>query len=222
MSLSARHAAPPVSRPLRKTRRTRLAVGSILATCVLAAVPALPASADVVEQVGYSYSAQSLVVDSTLDTDFTRDSFTTMEYTEVQAPVSMSTTISSGFGYRVPPCAGCSSYHKGIDLLAGNGNPIEAIADGTVSAVGNPSGSLGVYVVIDHVINGNKVSSTYAHMSLGSMHYSVGDQVTKGDVVGTVGSTGTSTGPHLYFEIRLGGVTPVEPYSWLVKNITKD
>jgi murein DD-endopeptidase MepM/ murein hydrolase activator NlpD len=222
MSLSARHAAPAAQRPLRRTRRTRLAVGSILATCVFAAVPALPASADVVEKVGYSYSAQSLVVDSTIDTDFTRDSFTTMEYTEVQAPVPMSTTISSGFGYRVPPCAGCSSYHKGIDLLAGAGNPIEAIADGTVSAVGNPSGSLGVYVVIDHVINGNKVSSTYAHMALGSMHYSVGDQVTKGDVVGKVGSTGTSTGPHLYFEIRLGGVTPVEPYSWLVKNITKD
>jgi len=220
---SARHSAPDSLRPVRvATRRGRLALGAILATCVLAAVPALPASADVVEEVGYSYDAQTLVVDTGANLDFSRDSFTTMQFTEVQAPVPINSRISDGFGHRTSPCSGCSSDHKGVDFLAGGGNPVEAIADGVVSAVGNPSGSLGVYIVINHVINGAPVSSTYGHMALGSMHYSVGDTISKGDVVGLVGSTGSSTGMHLHFEIRIGGITPVEPVTWLKKNITKD
>jgi len=189
--------------------------------CMMGVIPALPANAAPVEETSTAATVgeQSLVVEQTPVPDVARSVFTSTNYSDVQAPIPMSTPISSPFGFRVPPCAGCSSNHQGVDLTPGAGYKIEAIADGVVSEVGNPSGALGVYIIVDHTIDGQKVSSVYAHMSLGSMHYAVGDKISRGDVVGTVGSTGQSTGPHLYFAIRLGGVTPIEPMAWLRTHI---
>lgn len=204
---------------MRLNRRQMTFTGMAFAM-LLAAVPALPASAEPVEAALPKVSTQSIDVphDVALN-DVSRGAFTASEYSEVQSPVPMSTPISSGFGYRIPPCAGCSSYHRGIDLTPGVNYPVQAMADGVVREVGNPSGGLGVYVTIDHVIDGRKVATTYAHMALGSLTVAVGQAVSRGTVVGKVGSTGQSTGPHLYFQVLLDGVTPVDPHEWLLAHV---
>jgi murein DD-endopeptidase MepM/ murein hydrolase activator NlpD len=133
----------------------------------------------------------------------------------IQWPFSQGVPIASGFGPRKSPCGGCSSFHEGLDLTPGVGTPIQAIADGVVSEVGNPSGSFGVYAVVDHVIDGQKVSSLYGHMQRGSLNVSVGDTIKKGQIVGSVGSTGASSGPHLHISILLGGTVPIDPFAYL-------
>ncbi|MCU1514052.1 MAG: hypothetical protein JWO10_1142, partial [Microbacteriaceae bacterium] len=101
-------------------------------------------------------------------------------------------------------------------LGAGNGAQIRSIAAGVVTeADTNPSGGLGVYVVIQHVIDGAIVSSAYGHMQVGSMTLSVGDSVYSGQPIGLVGQTGVATAPHLHFEIRLGGTQRVDGAAWL-------
>jgi murein DD-endopeptidase MepM/ murein hydrolase activator NlpD len=131
-------------------------------------------------------------------------------------PVPAGTRISSGFGPRVSPCAGCSSFHEGVDFDPGNGAPIHAIAAGVVVETNSPGYSaLGVHVAIQHIIDGQTIVSAYGHMQTGSMHLKVGDHVAVGQLIGLVGSTGASTGPHLHFEIRVGGTTPVNPLTWM-------
>jgi murein DD-endopeptidase MepM/ murein hydrolase activator NlpD len=138
----------------------------------------------------------------------------------VQWPFLTGVPISTDFGPRIAPCGGCSTYHKGIDMNPGNGSPIQAIAAGVVREVSiTDNGGLGVYAVIDHVIDGEPVSSVYAHMREGSLALSVGQQVDVGDLVGNVGNTGQSTGPHLHFEILLGGDTPTDPIRWLTERV---
>lgn len=130
-----------------------------------------------------------------------------------QWPFSVGVPISSGFGYR--ECAGCSSNHQGLDMNPGEGTPIQAIGDGVVLDVGNPKGSFGVYAVIQHEVNGQRFTSLYAHMLQGSLALQVGDVVTKGSLVGQVGNTGQSTGPHLHFSIYLDGTTAIDPYAFM-------
>jgi murein DD-endopeptidase MepM/ murein hydrolase activator NlpD len=131
-------------------------------------------------------------------------------------PVPAGTRIGSDFGPRASPCAGCSSYHEGVDFDPGNGAPIHAIAAGVVVETNSPGYSaLGVHVAIQHIIDGQTIVSAYGHMQTGSMHLKVGDHVTVGQVIGLVGSTGASTGAHLHFEIRVGGTTPVDPLGWM-------
>lgn len=136
----------------------------------------------------------------------------------IQWPFPRSVPIASGFGYRVAPCGGCSSFHNGIDMISGAGAPIQAVADGVVREMGNPSGALGVYAVIDHQVNGERFSSLYAHMAYGSLALAVGQQVKVGQLVGRVGSTGMSTGAHLHLGIFVGGTT-VDPYAWLTQRV---
>lgn len=131
-------------------------------------------------------------------------------------PVSASTAVSGSYGPREAPCAGCSTFHKGADLTPGVGSPIQVIADGVVRSVSAvDDGGLGVHAVIDHIIGGRQVSSVYGHMIRGSLQLSAGQAVTAGELVGNVGSTGQSTGPHLHFEILLGGTEPTDPLAWL-------
>ena len=134
----------------------------------------------------------------------------------VQWPFTQGVPISSGFGPRsVAGCGFCSTNHQGLDMNPGSGTPIQAIADGVVADVGNPSGAYGVWIIIDHVIDGQEVSSMYAHMLQGSLELSIGEAVTVGQIIGAVGSTGASTGAHLHFEVRMNGTLPVDPYAWL-------
>lgn len=136
----------------------------------------------------------------------------------IQWPFAVGVHVGDRFGYR--SCYGCSSDHGGQDFNPGLGAEIQAIADGTVSVSTDSGGSLGVVMMIDHIIDGELITSVYAHMEYGSRLFEVGDTVGVADVIGTTGSTGMSTGPHLHFEIRIGGVdgTKVDPLEWLYAN----
>jgi len=72
-----------------------------------------------------------------------------------------------------------------------------------------------VTVVIDHIIDGQLVSTRYGHMEYGSLRVSPGETVKAGQVIGQVGSTGKSTGPHLHLEVLIGGTTRIDPLPWL-------
>ncbi len=122
-------------------------------------------------------------------------------------PTQSSTYITSCFGYRVHPIFGTTKYHAGVDVAANAGATIGAAQSGTVG-IAEYSSSYGYYVVVYHA-DGN--STLYAHMS--SMAVSVGQSVSRGQTLGYVGSTGWSTGPHLHFEVRVGG-TCVDPLSY--------
>lgn len=135
----------------------------------------------------------------------------------IQWPFPIAVPISDGFGYRISPCYGCSTDHLGVDFTPGAGAIIQAIADGTVSAVIASHYGLGNHIIIDHHINGQLVQSVYAHMADGTMRLAVGQQVKVTDEVGQVGSTGASTGAHLHLEIHVNGV-PVDPFAWLKAN----
>ncbi len=134
----------------------------------------------------------------------------------IQWPFSAAVPISGTFGYRIAPCSnGCSSDHKGVDFAPGMGAPIQAIADGVVRYAESSDYGLGVHVIIDHMIDGHLVTSVYGHMQFGSLAVTEGQTVTVGQLIGGVGSTGASTGPHLHLEIHLEDGTPVDPYAWL-------
>ena len=105
--------------------------------------------------------------------------------------------ISSGFGFRRDPFTGASAMHKGLDFRGPQGAPIFAAANGRVSFVGRKSG----YGNVVEVRHGNGLMTRYAHMSKFAAR--VGQQVEAGDVIGAIGSTGRSTGPHLHFEVRI-------------------
>ncbi|WP_198169726.1 M23 family metallopeptidase [Agromyces laixinhei] len=136
----------------------------------------------------------------------------------IQWPFAVGVHIGDHFGYR--DCAGCSSDHGGQDFNPGLGAEIQSIADGVVVNSTDSGGSLGVVMMIDHMIDGKRVTSVYAHMVHDSRRFETGDTVKVGDVIGQTGDTGMSTGPHLHFEIRLGGMsgTKVDPLEWLYAN----
>lgn len=115
--------------------------------------------------------------------------------------------LSSDYGMRVHPVSGGRRAHKGVDLAAPIGTPVYATADGTISRADWFS-SYGLYVAIEH---GGNLQTRYGHMS--RLNVAAGQQVHKGDIIGFVGSTGRSTGPHLHYEVRIAGqaVNPV-PY----------
>jgi murein DD-endopeptidase MepM/ murein hydrolase activator NlpD len=105
--------------------------------------------------------------------------------------------ISSGFGYRSDPFTGSGAFHAGLDFRGPVGSPIHAAAQGTVSFVGQRSG----YGNVVEVSHGNGLLTRYAHMS--AFRAAVGQRVRAGDVIGLIGSSGRSTGPHLHFEVRI-------------------
>lgn len=147
----------------------------------------------------------------------TRDYSYSVNYTgPVRWPFPYTVPISSGFGDRQAPCRGCSTDHKGIDFAPGGSIPTYAIADGVVSSA-QEGWSYGVHIFIEHEINGQKVTSLYAHMVTGSSPLQPGQVIDVGDFVGMVGNTGASTGDHLHLEIRPDGV-PVDPLFWLRLN----
>jgi murein DD-endopeptidase MepM/ murein hydrolase activator NlpD len=115
---------------------------------------------------------------------------------------------SSNFGYRIDPFTGAKSFHEGIDFPASAGTSIVAAASGKVVYAGYHA-EYGKIIEIDH---GNGLLSRYAHAS--QILVNEGDLVVRGQRLGSVGSTGRSTGPHLHFEVRLNGV-PQNPARFL-------
>jgi murein DD-endopeptidase MepM/ murein hydrolase activator NlpD len=117
--------------------------------------------------------------------------------------------ITQPFGPNVDPFTGVAGFHPGIDFGASIGTPIHAAGDGVVVYAGVESG-YGNYTCINH---GGGIATCYAHQSV--ILVKVGDQVKRGQVIGLVGSTGYSTGPHLHFEVRINGQV-TNPLPWLV------
>lgn len=107
--------------------------------------------------------------------------------------------ITSRFGRRSDPFHGRSQNHKGIDIAAPKGAPIQPLRPGIVSSAGR-RGGFGNVVVIDH---GDGLTSLYAHCD--KLKVKAGDRVDRGDIIATVGSTGRSTGPHLHLEVHRDG-----------------
>ena len=118
-----------------------------------------------------------------------------------------SATLTSDYGMRTHPILGGRRNHKGVDLAAPSGTPVYATADGMVGRADWYS-SYGLYVQIEH---GAELETRYAHLS--QIAVAAGDRVRKGDLIGYVGTTGRSTGPHLHYEVRVAGdaVNPL-PY----------
>ena len=118
---------------------------------------------------------------------------------------------SSNYGMRTHPVLGRRRMHSGIDLAAPTGTPVYATADGLVGRADWFS-SYGLYISIDH---GADLETRYAHLS--RLAVAAGDRVEKGQVIGYVGSTGRSTGPHLHYEVRVDGVA-VNPNPYMIES----
>ena len=116
-------------------------------------------------------------------------------------------TMTSGFGLRWHPVIGGRRQHKGVDLAQPVGTPVYATADGMVSKAERFS-SYGLFISVEH---GGNIQTRYGHLS--RLNVAAGQLVHKGDLIGYVGSTGRSTGPHLHYEVRIAGfaVNPI-PY----------
>ncbi|MBW8872537.1 MAG: M23 family metallopeptidase [Leifsonia sp.] len=128
--------------------------------------------------------------------------------------------ISSGFGPRIAPCKGCSSYHEGVDMVPGDKAAIFSASTGVVTKRNDGSNgydSYGNVVVITSKVNGHTVTFTYAHMTTGSSALVLGQTVEVGDFIGLVGETGEATGPHLHFEVNVDGTT-IDPIPWMTAN----
>lgn len=161
------------------------------------------------------YTATAFIPDDYWPYSRTANTFINNPNSPIQWPFTQGVPIVSGFGPRIAPCDICSTFHKGLDMMPGAGTPIQAIADGVVTAVNSISGELGIHVKVDHVLDGQRVSSLYAHMQVGTEAVALGERITVGQLIGRVGNTGLSTAPHLHFEILLDGNRPIDPYAWL-------
>ncbi|WP_288785061.1 M23 family metallopeptidase [uncultured Microbacterium sp.] len=137
----------------------------------------------------------------------------------IQWPFPVGVPVSAAYGSS-SYLAEFSSAHSGVDLTPGEGAEVHAVAAGTVRIATESGGDYGVTVLIDHVIDGQVVSTRYGHMQYGSLQVSQGEKVTAGQVIGKVGQTGKSTGPHLHLEVLLGGTTTTDPMPWLAEHTT--
>lgn len=132
----------------------------------------------------------------------------TLALVPYRKPVIGEVEFTSGFGVRSDPFLGRPAMHTGLDFRAGTGDPVRATANGKVASSGS-AGGYGRMVEIDH---GNGLSTRYGHLS--EINVKVGDQIRIGQVIGAVGSTGRSTGPHLHYETRIDGEA-VDPQKFL-------
>ena len=132
----------------------------------------------------------------------------TLALVPYRKPVVGEVEFTSGFGVRSDPFLGRPAMHTGLDFRAATGDPVRATANGKVASAGW-AGGYGRMVEIDH---GNGLSTRYGHLS--EIGVKVGDAIKIGQVIGAVGSTGRSTGPHLHYETRIDGEA-VDPQKFL-------
>jgi murein DD-endopeptidase MepM/ murein hydrolase activator NlpD len=121
-------------------------------------------------------------------------------------PVKTNVEFTSGFGVRSDPFRAGAAMHPGIDLAGAYGSPIYATADGTVLRAGWNSGGYGNLIEIDH---GRGITTRFGHLS--AILVRPGEHITRGELIGRMGSTGRSTGTHLHYEVRIDGraVNPI-------------
>lgn len=129
----------------------------------------------------------------------------------IRWPLAHVAHVGDGFGSR-------GGEHQGVDLLDPALTPIFAAMAGVVRVSQESYGGYGVGISIDSVVNGQKVSTLYGHMTRGSRQVQPGQTVEAGQLIGLVGSTGRSTANHLHFEVAINGAR-VDPLAWLVTNV---
>ncbi len=116
--------------------------------------------------------------------------------------------LTSAFGMRWHPVLGGHRPHEGVDLAGPVGTPVHATGDGVIGRA-DWFGSYGLFVEIEH---GGQLETRYGHMS--RLNVAAGQAVHRGDVIGYIGTTGRTTGPHLHYEVRVDGV-PVNPMPYM-------
>jgi len=126
------------------------------------------------------------------------------------------TRVASGFGYRIDPIYKTVKLHAGLDFAAPQGTPIYATANGTVTVAGNTGNGYGNHVVINH---GYGYETLYGHMV--KVKARVGQQIKRGEVIGYVGSTGKSTGPHCHYEVHKNG-QKIDPVYFFYNDLTPE
>jgi murein DD-endopeptidase MepM/ murein hydrolase activator NlpD len=124
--------------------------------------------------------------------------------------------IASGFGYRIDPVYKTVKMHAGLDFAAPQGTPIYATANGTITTAGNKGNGFGNHVIINH---GYGYETVYGHMV--KVKSNPGQKVTRGEVIGWVGSTGKSTGPHCHYEVHKNG-NKIDPVYFFYNDLTPD
>jgi murein DD-endopeptidase MepM/ murein hydrolase activator NlpD len=200
----------------RLGRHVSLSVAAMLAVAGVGV--GLPAYASSIEQEAQAAAqsqprSQSLTIaEATPAAEIVRAGYTVVIPPKLQYPLLTGTGITSGFGPRG------GRMHEGADIFPGYGTPIYSMAAGVVTTA-TGSGAYGNHVVVEHVIDGQMVTSLYAHMAPGTMAVSVGQQVAVGQLLGAVGETGNAQGAHLHFEIHPGGGAAVNPYPWIAARL---
>jgi len=126
------------------------------------------------------------------------------------------THLASGFGYRIDPVYKVTKFHAGLDFAAQVGTPIYATADGIVKEAGYNAGGYGNNVVINH---GYGYETLYGHMY--KIKVRTGEKVKRGEIIGYVGSSGKSTGPHCHYEVHKNG-QPVDPVYYFYNDLTPE
>lgn len=124
--------------------------------------------------------------------------------------------VASGFGFRVDPVYKVTKFHAGLDFTAPQGTPIYATADGRIKTAGSSSGGYGNHVVINH---GYGYETLYGHMV--RVKVRAGQTVKRGEVIGWVGNTGKSTGPHCHYEVHKNG-NAVDPVFYFYNDLTPE
>ena len=126
------------------------------------------------------------------------------------------TQTAGGYGMRIPPIHKIPKFHAGMDFTAKQGTPIYATGDGRVTFADYATNGYGRHVVIDH---GFGYNTLYAHLS--ELKVRNGQKVKRGDVIGLVGNTGLSAGPHLHYEVHKNG-QPVDPANYYFNDLTPE
>jgi murein DD-endopeptidase MepM/ murein hydrolase activator NlpD len=124
--------------------------------------------------------------------------------------------IASGFGYRIDPVYKTVKMHPGLDFAAPQGTPIFATANGTVTTAGTKGNGYGNHVIINH---GYGYETLYGHMV--KVKSNPGQKVTRGEIIGWVGSSGKSTGPHCHYEVHKSG-NKIDPVYFFYNDLTPD
>ena len=134
--------------------------------------------------------------------------------TKLRYPFDQTMPLTDGFGYRTVPV---EQFHDAQDIAAANGTPIRIIGDGVVVEAGWASDGCGFSLKVQHLVDGQDLTSRYCHMEGESHAYQVGDRVRSGDEAGRVGNTGLSFGAHLHLALRLNG-EPLDPLPFIEAN----
>lgn len=174
-------------------------------------VPSDVQNADIERSQNYAAASAAELAHENGIANYSDALFTNDASAPIQWPFVVGTTMSYGYGMRD------GVLHEGIDFTPGSGAEVQAIADGTVRIATEDGGAYGVTVYIDHEIDGQVITSHYAHMQYGSLRVQAGETVTVGTVIGLVGDTGRSFGAHLHFELILNGST-FDPLPWLAEH----